>query len=971
MKDNDEKNMSYIVTFSDFKNIFNHYLKKILLISFLLGLLALIYTSSKPIKYPIKASFKERGIAHSHSDASSFSALLGTGQLSDKQAEAITWMSSQNLLRQLVKKLSLNASLQSLDSSPLKIFSRIKENFLVEFSYLMKKKTPGIKDKIEPFRVFDVVYDHEIPISLNLIFHQDGSYTVTSENIQAKGKIGELFSHNDISFKISQNTTQPIQEGSSYSLDFVSIDRAAKDLSETIKFETDPKDKEVIILEMTHLNRFLGTQILNELMSIYKENKLKEQKRISSEQIVYLRNRQVEAEEILKQTMNTFANEQSKDLLNSGFLNSDKAMEFLTARLQEHQKRLLTIDIDLKRLKKVLSEGYVYYDRYHLESDPGIINALLTDIRKLSQQADSIKLSLQESKANFDEDESIAFTKQIAEVEDMQNLLSELLAIRGEIEKDNIVDISDVLLNDPRIMLKNWYEKLKEYFSEYKEGVIQRVDWDNKKKQFSHYLDNLTELFEVHHNAIKQRLANHGDLKEEFIGIDLSLAQELFIHYHREINKTDAIILKLQWVLDNLYDPKFELNSLMSHLEDAISKNVITNYSNLLFKLQDQKNLSQKEQERIKEELKRQRTFLEMHLKQTMQISKLNIDLLKSKANALNKVSLALIQQQISLLEKQLDNFIANRINNLNQESLVIDDEIKKITEIMAKIPSRKISEQLIQQKLEQSRDFGREITHLFESKNISHNLEIVQSTPVDKAFLPFFPIYPKIFVYTIIGAFIGGLFSSIYFFIKEAILGVKASIENLKITGSHVAGIISTEIKKEKYHFLLDKDLHVLRKVADKIPSHTKSILFIGFTNQNFCIEYLKLMKKKGLKTIYLPLNFYESSDTIGLIQYLEGTISSPEIHYTQNGAEVYPGGCSRYAMELLLRKSFKDLMKQYKEDYDLIVAYSPFRSTSPEGKSLSNLFDALCVKLDSELLEELNFYKEEEKMKDISFVF
>lgn len=977
MDSQNDKGRDYIVTFSDFKSILKNNARTVLCITLLFGGLGALYSLTRPIKYEVSASFKERGLAKANLEANSLSMLFGANS-SPKQAEAITWMSSHNLLKELADRLDFNGFVHPKHQSLSRIFERMKENLKLEYAYLRKRRLPGVRDKAPAFYLTDVSYLKEIPETLNFTLFDDGTYSLSDEIGEAvgSGTLGQKFQHQDFSFVMHRNLSEPLLN-EPYVIELVPTDDIAKSLPEIIKFKSDSKDKEVVKIDAHYPDRHIGAKLVNTLMDVYKDSRTREQQRISDAQIGYLERRQSEADGNLRRAMEEFATEQSHDVEESGFLSVDKALEFLAINQQEHQRRLLAIELEVKRLKKVLEEGYVYYDRYHIDRDPGIINNLLNEIRTLNQNANSIKLSLQESHPNFDESENMAFTKQMAESDDILILLSELKVIHEQINNDNLVVPSDELINDPRIMVKSWYEKLKEYKLEYQSSTITKKDWETRKVQFKEYLSNLIQLFEVHEKAIRQRLAHHGDLKEEFKGINLSLTHELFLNYNRELNAADTQILKYHWILENIQKPNFELNSLSTQLDDPISKNIITKYSTLLLKYQDVNNLSNKEQLRIKDELLRQRKFLEMHISQTLQIANLSVDLLKSRTNALQKVSLALIQQQISLLEKQLENYIENRIHNLVHEKNVIVEELKKITDEIAKIPHKKISEQLIHQKLEQSRDFGKEITHLVESKNISNNLEIVQSTAIDTAVTPVFPKRPMLFLFIIAGSLFGAVASSFFLYAREALRGVQASEENLKEIDMHVSGTISKRFSPVNTTPLLDSDLAVIRRVANQLYDNKRNCtLLLGSNRIDISTHLATLGYLKGLRCLILPVSFNDTTHKQGkgLLQYLEGKINEPAILKETDYDVMSSGGISRYGVELISSEKFKTLIDSLSNKYDWIIASSTALPTSAEAETTMQIFDSVSLVLTDERLEDIDSIislQKNHSHKKITFLF
>jgi len=204
-------------------------------------------------------------------------------------------------------------------------------------------------------------------------------------------------------------------------------------------------------------------------------------------------------------------------------------------------------------------------------------------------------------------------------------------------------------------------------------------------------------------------------------------------------------------------DSHFEITSLSAELTDPISIEMIQKASQLVLNLRDSNNQSLREQERLKEELHLERTFLMLHLQQIVQLMERNKQLVDEKIFALQNVALELIDQRISLLEKNLQEDLQLRLHSLQQEKILIERQLGNIHAEMAQLPQKWVSEQLLKQEVETNHLIFEEIAKLVETKNISHNLEVMQSAPLDLSLSPVHPLPPHAMLWGSLGFLMGG----------------------------------------------------------------------------------------------------------------------------------------------------------------------------------------------------------------------
>jgi hypothetical protein len=446
-------------------------------------------------------------------------------------------------------------------------------------------------------------------------------------------------------------------------------------------------------------------------------------------------------------------------------------MDFLARSQHEYKQKLLDNELEIKRLKNVKLDNFVHYDRYSPnEGDPTIINNIFSEMRSLKQQRDALEIEFQKKAINQGMDLQQFFEQQLKELKEVQQYLAELSEIKDQFQKGNIPDRRSRLLNDPRFLLKGWFERLQNSRSDPK-------NWGETQENLQFYLNNLERLFGVHERILQERLTHQQNPSSDYQGISLEVATDLYRDYSKQLIQMENNIRQNVFFIHQMEDPHFEITSLSAGLNDPISTEIIQKASQLVLNLRDQNNQSIREQERIKEELQLERTFLILHLQQMVQLMELNKQLIDEKIFALQNVSLELIHQRISLLEKSLQDYLQSRLQNLHQERALMKRHLADIHHEMAQLPQKWVSEQLLTQEVATNHLIVEEIAKLVETKNISHNLEVIQSAPVDLALPPVHPLIPKVFLVSLLGFLIGGCLGSCFALAKSLSQGISHEI--------------------------------------------------------------------------------------------------------------------------------------------------------------------------------------------------
>lgn len=444
----------------------------------------------------------------------------------------------------------------------------------------------------------------------------------------------------------------------------------------------------------------------------------------------------------------------------------------------------------------------------------------------------------------------------------------------------------------------------------------------------------------------------------EFSGMDLDSAKQLHMSYSKDLSDVQAEVKQHTHIINQVQEPDFEVCSLGTVLQDPVSAERIARASNLLLALKDQNNRTQKEQTRLRQDLDLEKTFLTLHLKQTAHLLGLKENLITQKIKTLQNTSYDLTRQQIDILKKHLGDYLQARLENLQHEKELLNNYLKQLDDKIQMIGEKLINELLVDQHIELTQTMVEELTKLVESKNISSNMELIQSAPVDIAVPPIHPKFPKLVIKTLLGAILGSLIGLAWVFFNILRYGVPATPANLRLNGEQVAGELSDLSRENDNRPLRDKNLDVLRRALGLLEKQdTQSILMVG---EDYDISpYLAtLINEKGESVILLPLNFQNSEGKDGLLQYLKGEILFPKIVKDRGYDRIATGGVSRHSTELLKNPQFKLLIDKLRSDYKWIIGVCKAPVESAEAEMIVPLFDRTVVCLEDETIEQLNAY-------------
>ncbi len=975
MNPHQDREDRFPISASDILYLFRRAKFKIICWTIILALSGAFYALSRPIKYQVEGTFREK-INKSGNLGGSLAQILTSDVFTPASgSETTTMIKSRKLMIEVIKKLHLQGVI-SRDCDKEGLFTRIRHNLGVEWAAMKKSPFPALEDLSCLIKVQTIQYEGEVPLFLKVNLESQGSYKVLDCSKQdeevGQGQLNVPFHYAQCIFTLKSTRANEEISPQLFSLIITPLADTAENLLDDLEVENVKDDKSMLKLSYEHRDRHFASTFINMIMESYQDYLKQTHDQLASIQLGYLRFREEESAEKLSQLMEKHANFLSTDLPTLGFVDAQKELDFLATSEHHYKEKLLSNELEIKRLKSVKTNNYAYYDQYASNTgDPLIINDILREIRTYKQEQDSLELALQRNPLVNNSYLKQSFDQQLIEIEEIQRYIRDLQDIIAHYEEGLLPDPSSPLMQNPRFLVKSWFDRL------YEVHQTDFIHWQTITESFSFYLQNLARLFNVQEKILQDRLTHQQNPSNEYQGANLQTATDLYITQCKRRIELESDIRQNQFFVVQLENPHFEITSLSEGLSDPVSLEMIKRASELVLKLKDQSNQSIKDQERLKEELALQRTFLTMHLKQMVQLKELDKQLIGEKVYALQNISLELIRQRISLLEKNLYDYVQSRLENLSQEQLLIQQHLNQLHQEMASLPKRWISEQLIERQVNTNQLIVQEIAKMVESKNIAHNLEVIQSAPIDIALSPVNPVAPGLRLFSFLGALVGALLSSTFVLFQSISKGIQASPQNLKLMGQHISGSLSSGYDPNSKEPIKDEDLDTLRRLhsyldqsrlsqlasaSGHLQSSATSVLILEGSGPDYSGDLAKLMMKKGEKVLIIDLDFDRSpqEDLYGLLHYLQGEVDQPTIVKREGIDHIYTGGVSRFSIELLSSHPFEDLIEKLKLQYDWILAISHALPRSAEAGNLIPLFPLIVITVRKESVEDLAAYTE-----------
>lgn len=944
--------------------------KLIVGLSLFLALAAVAYLIFRPANYVAQASFKEMADREESWSVKEF--FVGSFSLNNS-SQAATIMLSKEVLRPLIMKLGLQAQVPSFQKRFSKsFFTNFYENILAEFN------TP-LKD-IDGFVFENVQYEKELSLSLFFSFVSEDSFELLDKdkNKIATCHLKERYQDKDIKFTLLR-TPKNLILNKIYQLNLLPLPAIADSLVQKITVKYLKENYSVLLLTMKGRDRHLIAAILNELMEQYQNYLKKESDDLAKEQLSYLKKRQLDVNENLKNTLTEYENYLSKNLDREGFFTFGQEMDTLLSPHNKYHSQLFDIDLEIANLQK---------NRSSFSTQDGELNRLEDaisglknekDLLSLSLLSDSKQESLKELQNKHQRIETIDLNLKKLETMDLNSPKCDvdekidklILEKKGYLEERERVllskadfdwlkdkDLKIVSIREKRekcesLLLKLKTQKIKKEDLCLDLGFMQNSLTDpRQKKSLMEYLENFIYLLNV-----KERTLDSSFFYQEvdFDSLDLENTRKRYFEALASLEDLKNNLEQLSHAKEKLNLQDFEISSLGVMLNDSVSNSILSRAASLNLEMQDKKNRSEKDLFRIQEEVSIQKRFLALHLDELCQLNLLSQKITIRKIDNFRKMLLNLLNQEISLLEQRSERAIATKIANLNEEKRLLLDKTKEIQNRMQQLPLRWKSEKLLQLKTEMAMKMMQTNANLFESKNIARQLHQVLSKPLDKAIAPLFPKSPRLRLFFLFFWVLFIFLLFFIFFVKEAFRGFEISLEMLRASSFHISGYLSSSLTRKKIEYKRE-DLNTLREMNNLLSFQEKNkfISILANDGPNFSFHLANLLSKKDKKVLVIDCDFSKPSEK-GLAQFLERETKSLNV-LSEKGFDYLPaGGPYFFSSEILSSQKFSALLQDLKNKYDHLIFFSDSSFKSPEGKIFLKFSDLAFLTIRREKIDDL----------------
>lgn len=950
----DDTESEFLISIKDLTNILIKGRKQIIICALAFSFLLGFYSMIKPIYYKAEGSFKEKSNSPGGFGQSILAQTFLSGLGTPQKSEAMSMMKSRKFLYRLIKEMGLQAQVVEKGTKSSTILGNLIDNIKVEWSYFRSKNSLPLQDATLPIQAKNVAYSGELSKSLQIVFESNDTFKVYGvKNVEiGTGVVDREFASDDYSFTITKTSDQPLAS-KVFFIGLTPLYNVAYSLSKALMIDLDKTDSQLVRISYNHRDRHFAADLINQLMLQYQNFLRNELRKITSQQVTYLNDRELEMNENLRVMLDEYAQMMSTEVSDMGHPDTKKALDFFSSLLANYEEEIMAVELELKRLDGLNEQKDAgSYFRYQYEKMPGPILDLITKMRNLKQRSDSIELAIRNSNEEDLEHWQKTFSNQLADLENFKKCNEEANVILASLEND-VYPIPLVnILDHPKYMVRSWYDRLLQYrescelVNSWEKGIKEH-ELEQFKEQFVAYVKNLIHHLDVSEKAVSERLIHQQAPQFEFQGINLNTADELYLRYSKELNTIESDIVQLKFVIEQLKNPEFEISSLSAVTQDPITTGMINRSSEYVLAIQDESNRSVKEKERLQNELQIQKKFLQLHLSQTIDLLRLREGLIKDKIQSLQKSSLELIQQQVSIFERELLESIDNHIVNLKQKKELNEQQKQKIRNEMTKIPKRWAQEKLIEQELKMESGMLEELTKLVESKNISINLEMIQSAPIDFAVALTKPERPRLRLFVLFGAFLGA-FMMIGVLLARAILfGLTATVDNLELLGVHVSGTITRSSNNEKTY---------RRFVSYIFGSDKKTIALIN--GNSYITDIAKIIAKRGRKPLVIDFSPYHTNE--------QQEITRGEFFDTLSIS-------SNNILDFICTDEFLSKLDDLKKKYDWVVANFNIAASDPEVEMIYNTFDNLGIFVYNESLQSLQniitLAKDSSDNKKVSF--
>lgn len=918
----------FFLSFADLGRIARKKGKFILLLGMLCSLLGIFYAARKPVTYEAKAYFREKNA--SQSQGSGLAALLGRGG-DESNTEPI--MVSRRVAEDVVRKLGLNVIITPL-SEPNGILENLKKNLFLEKIDLQKKYYPPRNQAEKKSEDFLSLKELKLPFSCNLHHYQgdafyrsliiepllhSSQYKVWDEKEKCLGlyQLGQKVVLDDCTFTLEGENTIAQR----FALTLLPVTTVAEDLKGSLDIARDKQHTKFLYITYKDQDPHKAALVVNQFISSYKQFLNEEHKKNVGEQLQYLQERQSQLVHDLDRLMYDNADQLKEHIISHGFEGLERKGGYLEKLADKFNSRLLEIACELSMLDT--KEGI------ELSTDNSAAIQMLNEKRILVQDRELLQISLQEQKAGQEEDFEKNWALYRTELSDIRKEMRALEQLQKR-------------LSDPKALAEFW-EKLndKNLIEKFGANPFQgNSDVTEWMFHLEKYLENKSRFLKMREKLINEKLSYKKSPEAIYKGIDLVAARKIQHSLIEKIQQQASTSATLALASKRLDDEKCDIASLSASLNaDGLVAEHIKTAAEINYSLKDPYNNSPKDFERLKGRLDIVRAFLQLHVKEAAAMSKLQKKLMEHELLILKVNTLDLFNQKIAVYEEQLGNMQNAHKKKLQKEAELIHKELDRLNTRASKMPLHWLQQEKIEMLKKMNQGIHTELVKSIEAKNISQNIERLESTAIDDARVPLMPKRPRLLLWASLGLIAGILGSSFTLTAFEIKKGLVVTKENLALQGYKVFGTLKGN----------EEDIHALRRAVSFVKESPlmKRIYVLGAKAPDSFDLMAHLLTLQGEKVLLIEASWFDKElkeQKADLELYLLGHQNTKPVPEAMQGGydRLTTGPYSAFASELMNARKFEELMASFERMYDRLIVFLPLAvqaTGAPEAVSKADL--------------------------------
>lgn len=422
---------------------------------------------------------------------------------------------------------------------------------------------------------------------------------------------------------------------------------------------------------------------------------------------------------------------------------------------------------------------------------------------------------------------------------------------------------------------------------------------------------------------------------QELEGVSPEISEKLCVEYSEQRDQLRVSMETFHRLQKEIFNPEFEVTSLCSILTDTVSHEMIEQAGKIALQLQDTVNHSEKDMNRLQGTLLTYKQFLSEHLKQQLQMQKVQSKLLQDKISSLQKTSARLLQEEKDLILQQLG----------------------QLRQGMRTLPEKWKRESKLNMQRELSTGMLEGLSQLTESKNVHHQLFYVESKPIDRAYAPVKPTR----VFAVLEACIAGAFLAFFCLMKDfskwLSQGVSITERSAKRLGIAFGGYLP-KFLPPSWQEMGRKEQEVIRKIALHIRSHKKGegLSVSIFASKGLSYNIAHLLCKQGLKVLIIECSppVLRQDKEPGLYDYLSNK-KVPKIS-SQEGVDIVAAGeYTSHFVELLSKDCFSMFIQEKKNSYDVVLLHLQTEISTAAAYPLQQCSDLVVAHADNILYDEV----------------